>query len=199
MLLTVRETILGIVMIDARTVKVLLSLLVAMTGGALLLMSMDSAPPQTITQATITGKVEYIQLGLSHTWRRIVIHSASDSSDSLPQRCHFIISADANVSGKGVAATDLWTRQVRGYHVMIPGHDFDSDSIGICLVGDFSKNGPSRAQFNALVALVNKLQTYCKIAADCVYFNNQLDTSSDQPGRAFPIEKFNSYLLKNLD
>jgi len=186
-------------MIDGRTVKVLLSLLVAMTGGALLLMSMDSMPPQNATSASIIGKVDYTQMGLTHTWRRIVVHSATDMNDSLPQRCHFIISADANTSGKGVVATDLWTRQVRGYHVMIPGHDFDSDSIGICLIGDFSAKGPGREQFNALVTLVNKLQKRCGIAADCVYINNQLDPSSDQPGKAFPTEMFNRYLLKNLD
>lgn len=199
MLLILQQTLLGIVMIDARTVKVLVSLLVAMTGGALLLMSMDSAPPQTATAASIIGKVEYKQLGLSHTWRRIVVHSAADASDSLPQRCHFIISADADASGKGVVVTDLWKRQVRGYHVMIPGHDFDSDSIGICLIGDFSSKGPVNGQFNALVTLVGKLQTDCRIAADCVYIHSQLDTSSDQPGKAFPSEKFNAYLLKNLD
>lgn len=162
-------------------------------------MSMDSVPPQTAPAGTIVGKVDYQQFGLSHTWRRVVVHAAANPNDSLPQRCHFIISADADTSGKGVVTTDLWKRQVRGYHVMIPGHDFDSDSIGICLIGDFSKKGPAKEQFEALVTLVNELQKRYRIAADCVYIHNQLDTSSDQPGKAFPSETFNRYLLKTID
>lgn len=182
-------------MIDARTTKVLGALLVAMTIGALLLMAMEAEPPRPSNNALASIRSSAAAgLGeVSANWRKIVLHSSPDGKDSLPERCHFVVFAKSDAAGLWVRPTAIWKKQAPGHHVYVEGQDFNSDSIGICLIGDFSRQGPTSEQFEALLALVHSLQTKCDIGYDNIYLSSELQTG-DKPGLAFPIGAFKSRL-----
>jgi N-acetylmuramoyl-L-alanine amidase-like protein len=185
----------GNLMIDARTTKVLGALLASMTIGALLLMAMESEPPRPSgnNMASVTGAVLAPSWSAGRPWRRIVVHS-SDGNDTMPRRCHFII--HSNAGGNRIQQTELWKKQDAGHHIYVPGHDFNSDSIGVCIMGEFSTQPPSRQQFEALISLVNELQQKNKIPADSVYLQSELNPDRHLPGKAFPVGRFNARLYR---
>ena len=182
-----------------RTTRVLGALLVSMTFGALLLMLMESDPPRPgqSNRASIVGSVLSRHASVSRKWRRIIVHSAADRNSNLPRRCHFVIDSEASPAGMGIRSTNLWQQQIPGYHAFVAAErDYNSDSIGICLIGDFSKRQLPQGQFDALVSLVRELQQTCKIDGDSVYLYSQLDAQSRLPGRNFPVADFDAALLQ---
>jgi N-acetylmuramoyl-L-alanine amidase len=70
---------------------------------------------------------------------------------------HFVI-GDGHGSGDGqIEIGDRWKRQINGGHV---ASDYLNDiALGICLVGDFNRDQPTRAQIGALEELVAYLRT----------------------------------------
>jgi len=182
-------------MIDTRTTKVLGALLVAMTVGALLLMAMESQPPRPSNEilASIRSSAAVGGVVASSRWRRIVVNSSLGGADTLPGRSHFVISAKPDATGWQVKPTNLWRQQRAGHHIYVAGRDFNSDSIGVCLIGDFSTNSPGSQQFEALLGLIRSLQLKCGIRAENIYLASEL-TASAKPGLAFPVGEFNSRL-----
>jgi hypothetical protein len=175
----------------SRTIKTLVALLMAMTIGAVALTLMQVAPPIDMLAAVATGEggpakvVHQTSVPIQPLqWRNIIIHASSEGRD-IANRCHFIVNAEAGGEGGFVATTDLWRGQAEGQHAFVAGYDYNSDSIGVCLNGDFSRNPPSREQYFALVSLVQYLQEYCNIKPANVYFYGQL-VRIDSPGKAFP-------------
>jgi N-acetyl-anhydromuramyl-L-alanine amidase AmpD len=156
---------------------------------------METAPPQQAASRAAIAQLQYdaSTWRLARPWQRIVVHASRGGPDVLPQQCHFLIHASPGSSG-WVTATPLWDRQQAGQHIYVAGQNFNDDSIGICLVGDFSTNGPSEEQFAALMALVHELQKRCDIPAECVYLNHELNPESTVPGPAFPSARFNQQL-----
>ena len=69
---------------------------------------------------------------------------------------HFVI-GDGHGSGDGQVETgNRWTRQINGGHV---ASDYLNDiALGICLVGDFNRDQPTKAQIGALEELVSCLR-----------------------------------------
>lgn len=69
---------------------------------------------------------------------------------------HFVI-GDGHGSGDGqIEVGSRWTRQINGGHV---ASDYLNDiALGICLVGDFNRDTPTRAQIGALEELVSYLR-----------------------------------------
>lgn len=69
---------------------------------------------------------------------------------------HFVI-GDGHGSGDGqVEVGDRWRRQINGGHV---ASDYLNDiALGICLVGDFNRDQPTKAQVGALEELVSYLR-----------------------------------------
>ena len=185
-------------MISVRTTKVLGALLGAMTVGALVLMVMESAPPRPNRGdlASAHQKVLPQRWVITHPWRRIVVHSSTGGEDTLPRRCHFVVEADPNSKEQWIRPTELWEKQTPGYHVYVPGHDFNADSIGICIMGDFSSRSPERDQFEAVITLVRELQKQCRIGADSVYLQSELNPEKQLPGKAFPVGLFNAQLYR---
>jgi len=182
--------------IDARTSRVLISLVASMTAGAILLMSLESGTShQRRELAGIRSSVRksVIHEASGNTWSKIVVHSATGDT-SLPAQCHFVISVSADSGKVRISSGENWKTQRRTSHILVSGHDY-SDSIGICLMGDFSERSPDTEQFEALVVLVQELQRSCKISADHVYLRSDLDPRSSRPGKAFPVSLFNSRLI----
>ncbi len=187
---------------ESRTIKILTALLAAMTVGAIALIVMETAPispPQSafaLTNKADNGSepaVFQTDVPIQATkWRNVIVHSASDGA--VEGKFHFVISAEGDISGM-VAATKLWKDQLSGGHCNIRGRNFNSDSIGVCLAGDFSRTPPGRTQFHALVRLVRTLQDTLSIPADRVYLYSDLDADSNSPGMAFPTEAFSARLI----
>ncbi len=69
---------------------------------------------------------------------------------------HFVI-GDGHGSGDGqVEVGPRWTRQINGGHV---ASDYLNDiALGICLVGDFNRDTPTKAQVGAIEELVSYLR-----------------------------------------
>lgn len=181
-------------MVESRTAKTLLTLLGAMTFGAVALWLMGDDPIPPTHHAAVTNPVVRpdsavfeLQVSLRPArWRHIVIHAAPSARKDAARRCHFVISSDGQLD-----ATARWKRQIQGQAVSAVAKSFNTETISICLVGDFSQRPPPHVQFQALVALTRLLQDEpFNIGPGHVYLRSDLDALSDSPGLAFPVEKF---------
>ena len=186
----------------SRTVKTLTALFVSMTFGALVLMMMETPPisataqPLAVLSPPPAGAAEVVYdtaAAISRgKWTYVVVHSAADRSSPVAQGCHFIVDRDDSGAWR-VIATDNWRKQRDGQH--ITGH-WQSHSVGVCIIGDFSTQEPDKGQFDCAVELVNALQEVCRIPADKVYLMSDLDARSTSPGLFFPAARFSARLLK---
>jgi hypothetical protein len=187
-------------MAGSRTIKTLTALFVAMTMGSLALMILEtdpirpsaslavlSPPPAGAANAIYEADVP-LQPG---RWGNVIVHAAGRPTAEIARECHFLVIADGDRAK--VTATAHWRRQQDGHHV---GGYWRRKSIGVCLIGDFSRRAPQRGQFDELVDLVNTLQEVCRIPAERVYLRSDLDARSTSPGRAFPAARFSARLLR---
>jgi len=191
-------------MIGSRTIKTLIALLASMSIGAFVLIALETAPARARSEqlAALIAPGDGVSAALHDTavplqpvkWRAVVVHTSAEGS-GIPSRCHFVLSPNGLVS-----CTDLWKRQMRGNHVYVPGRDFNADSVGVCVVGDFSSTGTriSQKQFDGLVGLIGSLQKTLRIPAERVYLHRDLDARSNSPGQGFPANAFNASLVTNF-
>ncbi len=185
-------------MVQSRTVRVLAALLIAMALGAFALMVLETNPIGSQSNLAVLSKP-----GEAHNysvvfetdvplqpikWRNIIVHASV--AGGVADRCHFVIRPGAGGGDAVAIGTQLWKRQAESYHVTVPGRDWNADSVGICLMGDFSRRAPSSGQYSALVQLVQTLQSYFSISTDRVYLYRDLDSRTDSPGTAFPADDF---------
>lgn len=183
-------------MVESRTAKTLLTLLGAMTFGAVALWLMSDDPIPPTHHAAVTNPVvrpdaavfEVQGLLRPARWRHIVVHAAARKD--VARQCHFVITENGQLD-----ATAWWKRQIEGQTVSAVANSFNTETISICLVGDFSQRPPPHAQFQALVALTRLLQGEpFNIGPGHVYLRSDLDAFSDSPGLAFPVEEFAALL-----
>ncbi len=183
----------------SRTIKVLTALLAAMTVGALALMMLETSPlsppishAAMQTSGSASAAAVFATDVLQPTmWRNIIIHGSQSQGGQPAQQSHFVIDAagDVNVS-------DLWKNQLAGRHVLLPGRDWNVDSIGICLTGQLDSQKPTTSQYRSLLVLVATLQQRLNISGDHVYLYRHLDASTRSPGDAFPADDFARRLLR---
>lgn len=180
-------------MAGSRTIKTLTVLLAAMTVGAFSLMVLETAPipPASANLAALKGgsvtlgAVEQTTVPLqTMIWRNIIVHTSGLERRDIARDCHFVI------EGGEIKATDRWKRQTSGNHIYVPGFDYDANSIGVCVIGDFSSRAPGNDQLQALATLVRALQQRLRITNDRVYTYRELVPSSASPGDAFPADFF---------
>lgn len=136
-------------------------------------------------------------------WTHIVIHhSATEQGDAaLIDRSHrrrgfdslgyhFVI--DNGTQGQRDGEVEIgprWVRQRRGAHCNAGG--MNEHGIGICLIGDFTRGGPSPEQVEALAQLVNQLQTFYRIPRHRVIRHCDVPGKRTAcPGEAFPWAQF---------
>lgn len=176
-----------------------------MVAGTIALMVMETGPiqPAPTPLAAVDpdldgfGKVIYDKhVDFERlTWRNIVVHSSAGGQADIVGRCHFLVDVDAATGRATVTATELWKRQAVGQHVFVPGQDFAAISVGVCLVGDFSRHSPPRGQYEAMISLVRALQREFSVRPDQVYLHSDLVPNSVSPGEAFPERDFSRRLL----
>ncbi|MCD6303897.1 MAG: N-acetylmuramoyl-L-alanine amidase, partial [Planctomycetes bacterium] len=135
----------------------------AMTLGALALMGLETDPvrpmaePLAVLAPPPAGAAESVydtdRPIRRNRWRYVVVHAAGPQS-AIARGCHFLVGPDGRGSWR-VTATPHWRSQDAGSHVS--GY-WSGRSIGICVVGDFSRTAPPPGEFQALIELVQALQ-----------------------------------------
>ncbi|MCM8783004.1 MAG: N-acetylmuramoyl-L-alanine amidase [Candidatus Omnitrophica bacterium] len=150
-----------------------------------------------------------IPLYKTDKWRYIIIHhSATDAGNGLSlfdlhikrgfqgTGYHFVI--DNGTEGKldgQIEATPRWVNQKDGAHCRASGMNYKG--IGICLVGNFSKEKVSSKQLESLVYLVNILKRYYHIPLRNILGHGQVPGARTEcPGKNFPWKEFYEALLK---
>jgi len=140
-------------------------------------------------------------------WKYIVIHhSATDRGNSLEFNkahlrrgwkgigYHFVI--DNGTCGKKAGQIEMsprWIKQADGAHCR--ANRMNERGIGICLVGNFSRDKVSRKQMDSLVYLVNKLRGFYHIPKKNILGHGQVQGAHTEcPGKKFPWEKFQKQL-----
>ncbi len=110
---------------------------------------------------------------------------------------HFVV-GNGTSSGNGqIEIGDRWRRQINGGHVH--SDYLNNISLGICLVGDFNKDQPTRAQLDATEELIGYLRTRCgkadgrDIPVRPHREVNPPQWATDCPGDAFPYGFFRKF------
>lgn len=156
----------------------------------------NAAPVKPVIALFKTDKWQYI----------IVHHSASDKGNALDINAihqkkgwegigyHFVI--DNGTIGKAdgqIEASPRWIKQKDGAHCQASGMNYKG--IGICLVGNFSKDRVSQAQMSSLVYLVNTLAKYYNIPESRIMGHGQVSGAATEcPGKFFPWSEFRARL-----
>jgi N-acetylmuramoyl-L-alanine amidase len=110
---------------------------------------------------------------------------------------HFVI-GNGTSSGNGqIEVGDRWRRQINGGHVH--SDYLNNISLGICLVGDFNRDQPTRAQLESCEELIRYLRERCgkvdrgEIPVKPHREMNPPRWATDCPGDAFPYSWFRRF------
>lgn len=140
----------------------------------------------------------------SGRWRHIVIHhSATDEGSGRGMdryhreerhmenglAYHFVIGNGRGMPDGEIFVGRRWKEQLDGGHLAI--EELNQNSIGICLVGDFERNRPSRRQLDSLEALIRALERRTALAPAAVTTHRKIHPQHTKcPGRLFPLATF---------
>ncbi len=149
-----------------------------------------------------------IPLYPSKKWRYIIIHhSATDEGCALHFHFahhsrgfkrglgyHFVINNGTREKDDGyIEISPRWLKQLNGAHCKASG--MNKKGIGICLVGNFSKERISEKQMDSLLYLVNCLRKYYKISLKNIMGHGQVfGARTECPGKNFPFGKLKKQL-----
>lgn len=129
----------------------------------------------------------------------IIHHSAFFQTTDLQTACKHIEQAHLN---RGYSAI--------GYHFLIGKNgdiaygrpinyigahckNFNTTSVGICLIGNFEEENPTDEQYQSLAKLINYLRKYFINSQAKIYTHRQLNATLC-PGKNFSIDKLNKML-----
>jgi LysM repeat protein len=137
-------------------------------------------------------------------WRYIVLHHSGTANGSMKgmdeyhraQRhmenglaYHFVIGNGKGMADGAVGVGRRWTAQINGGH--LASESLNEIAIGICLVGNFDKQGPTAKQLVSLNALLSTLRSRCDLPATAVKTHQQINPVYTRcPGRHFPSSDF---------
>jgi hypothetical protein len=105
---------------------------------------------------------------------------------------HFVIGNGTSSRNGQIEIGDRWRRQINGGHVH--SDYMNNIGLGICLVGDFNRDQPTRAQLEACEELIRYLQERCgKMTVRPHREVNPPRWATDCPGDAFPYAWFGRF------
>lgn len=149
-----------------------------------------------------------IPLYPSTKWKYIIVHhSATDEGDALAFNgshkkrgfwhglgYHFVIDNGTTTKADGqIEISPRWIKQQDGAHCKAGG--MNKNGIGVCLVGNFSKDYVSEKQMRSLIYLVNLLRKYYNIPISNIKGHGKVSGASTEcPGKKFPWSTFYSRL-----
>jgi N-acetyl-anhydromuramyl-L-alanine amidase AmpD len=107
---------------------------------------------------------------------------------------HFVIDNGTDGKPDGFIETGArWVKQMQGGHCRQAY--INEQGIGICLVGNFSREQPTAKQLDSLALLVRGLQDQFRIPDDHILGHGEvIGEFSECPGREFPWEEFRQRL-----
>lgn len=149
-----------------------------------------------------------IPLYRSNKWKYIIIHhSATDEGNSLCFNLahysrgfrkglgyHFVINngTKGKIDGQ-IEVSPRWIKQEDGSHCKAGG--MNHKGIGICLVGNFSKEQVTKKQMDSLVYLVNILRKYFNVPVKNILGHGHVSGAKTEcPGKYFPWDEFKNRL-----
>ena len=149
---------------EARTAKILVSLVASMTLGALVLMALDnqtlSAGPFSLASYTSLNPVEEVISNLSalpEKWDRVQVYynPSGDLTDGGNLNCHFVIFNGTDADDGLIQTTEKWHRQ----RFCLPNKNFHGTgrTIRICIIADGLRAGPTDCQIKRTAALAESL------------------------------------------
>jgi LysM repeat protein len=160
--------------------------------------SEDSPKYVFITGAT-KAAIDRPRLG-ARRWRYIVIHHSGTRNgnakifDYFHRRIrgmenglayHFVIGNGSDSGDGEIEVGERWTRQLQGGHVRSDAQN--EVAIGICLVGDFETDRPTRKQLASLIELVTYLREKVGTPAPSFFLHRDINiTPTTCPGKNFP-------------
>lgn len=100
---------------------------------------------------------------------------------------HFVIGNGTNSPDGKVEVGGRWLKQANGGHVR--SAEYNSCSIGICLVGNFEKTQPSTKQIKSLIELSDYLKHRMFRGRLKFFVHKELEKTLC-PGRHFPLTRF---------
>lgn len=105
---------------------------------------------------------------------------------------HFVIGNGTSTRNGQIEIGDRWIKQMRGGHVH--SDYMNTIGLGICLVGDFNRDQPTRAQLEACEELIRYLQERCgKMQVRPHREVNPPRWATDCPGDVFPYGWFSRF------
>ena len=110
---------------------------------------------------------------------------------------HFVIGNGTSTGNGQIEVGDRWRRQINGGHVH--SDYLNNISLGICLVGDFNRDQPTRAQLESCEELIRYLRQRCgKTAGHDIVVRphremNPPRWATDCPGDVFPYSWFRRF------
>ena len=126
--------------------------------------------------ATETGSVESIDAA----------HKLRKDANGNPWRgigYHFLLGNGHGMKDGEVAATFRWKEQSDGAHA--GSARYNTQGIGICLVGNFDEEPPTPAQMQSLRDLMTTLRAECRIGTDGIVRHTDIKQTAC-PGKHFP-------------
>ncbi len=170
------------------------------------------APGTVISSGPHLESADQSTLDRIHTkssqWKHIVIHHSAtrvgsakgmDNYHRNERRManglayHFVIGNGRGMKDGELFIGDRWKKQIQGGHVS--SYALNQISIGICLVGDFSKTRPTTKQMETLEALVEYLMDKTHIPVSRVTTHTLIHPKHTLcPGKHFPTESFKAKL-----
>ncbi len=100
---------------------------------------------------------------------------------------HFVIGNGTETADGLIEVGPRWNSQKHGAHCKTPDNYYNEHGIGICLVGDFSRTGPTRRQLDSLNRLVHFLSRRCGIPPQRITTHHSINGKTDCPGRHFAV------------
>jgi N-acetylmuramoyl-L-alanine amidase len=104
---------------------------------------------------------------------------------------HFVIGNGTNSGDGQIEVGPRWPKQKWGAHDNALDNRYNTNGIGICLVGNFNNTRPTPKQIHSLVRLVAYLMKTYDIPADRVLGHGQTKTT-DCPGRNLSVASIRS-------
>jgi len=144
------------------------------------------------------------------SWQFIVIHHSASESGSVKgiheehrQRkdasgnpwlgigYHFVVGNGQGMKDGAVEPTFRWNEQLHGAHSGDP--IFNARGIGICLIGNFEKTPPTKAQMESVKKLVNVLAVRHRITQSNL-MGHAAVKSTACPGKHFPLKELRTVI-----
>ena len=89
-----------------------------------------------------------------------------------------------------ITPTPRWLEQLDGAHTKVAGHpEFNTEGIGICLIGNLDEHQPTPAQMASLEMLVQTLRGRYDVPLERIVGHGELKNTRC-PGRLFPMQEF---------